>query len=616
MTKILKISRHKLELAKVELTGPSLLIGRSPMCDQVLRAPGIEPVHFLLEWVGEGEFNPSVGMWTLFDIGHLVSGTDNPNKLNELSKKNLPSEGIVIDKGQSYLGLNWAIVEDRFNSSTIQKGIISNQLMVSVKKKNVVLTTKLALEVVCMSQKEQKVQEIWHFFEKKIDTFKRTKKIPFNLIWSVSDQVKIEFVDSPKSIFNIKGQTLNINSDLILFPQETIVIHFLEEIYFVRFISRVDFVPQKEHFFQNKFWIATVSSLLLFCLLLIGIRKTLNSKIEEESKSIVRVVKVIEIEPKSDDLAHEIPPAPKPIVEPVKEKIPEKVELAEELKAKPKSNPKPEIILTNNANKNKAASAVAPTFKSDPGKATPGLNSPGKVSDVNAVGLLGKIKSKGSQSANKQISAEEISQTFVDSTASGTDNKGVQVQSNKMTIIGNSKKGTSENIGSDTGNNLLEAQTTLKGAKDFSASNSGLLARSQGLKGTSSIGTGLSNGAGVSSGGNNSSGGNSSANGTAEVSGGLTKAQVFGVINSHRREIRTCFESALLVRNDLNGILRMSFSINIEGFVTEVKVVNSEIDSNILERCVIQIIRQMNFPQTPNQLPSSVIYPFVFKRVK
>jgi len=609
MSKILKISKHKLDLARVELTGPSILIGRSPMCDQVLRAPGIKPVHFLLEWVGEGEFDSSKGMWTLFDMGHLVSGPREGNNISEFNKNDLAIEGIVIDKIETYLGLNWEIVEDRFQASHIQKGIITNQLMVSVKKRNVVLTTKLALEIVSMNQKEQKVQEIWHFFEQKIDSFKRTKVIPFNLIWSLADQVQIDFITSPKTVLNLKGQVINVKNSLILYPQETLIIHFQDDIFFVRFISRVDYVPVKEHFYKNKFWASSCISLFIFCLLLMGVKQKQKSFIEPESKSIIRVVKIFE------------PPTKAPVVEvtptsAIKNEPEKKIELAIEEKAKAK--PKSEIILTSQVKNFKIESSAASTFKTEAGKETIGLNAPAKVSDINAVGLLGKIKNKGAQVSNKQISAESINQTFVDSTTSGADQKGVQIQVAPIKIVGLTKNSNAESIkGEETGSNLMEAQTTLKGAKDFSANNSGLLAHSQGLKGVHTIGVGTNGEIGANLSNINSlSDGKSSPNDPAEVSGGLTKSQVYSVINSHRREIRTCFESALLVRNDLNGILRMSFSINIEGFVTEVKVVNSEIDSSILERCVIQVIRQMNFPQTPNQLPSSVIYPFVFKRVK
>ena len=300
------------------------------------------------------------------------------------------------------------------------------------------------------------------------------------------------------------------------------------------------------------------------------------------------------------------------------QKIPEPVAKPEpkpepKLEPKPKPKPEPKIEIAKVKNKETKDSAVAPSFKSESGPEKVGLNSPAKVSDVNAVGLLGKIKNSGG-SKNNQISAEAIGQTFVDNTASGNDNRGVIVRNSQSGILGASNTIDSGAVGSGT-NNLMEAQTTLRGAKDFSATNSGPLAKAGALKDKYSIGSnGGSSASSKLSGSIGEVGHDDSANGSGQVLGGLTKAQVYKVINAHRREIRTCFESALIVRNDLNGILRLSFGINLAGSVTEVKIVNSELNSNILEGCVTQVIRQMKFPESLNKLSTTVIYPFVFKR--
>ena len=60
--------------------------------------------------------------------------------------------------------------------------------------------------------------------------------------------------------------------------------------------------------------------------------------------------------------------------------------------------------------------------------------------------------------------------------------------------------------------------------------------------------------------------------------------------------------------------MRVSFGINVAGSVTDVKIINNELQSSILESCIIQVIRDMKFPESKNQSPTTVIYPFVFKR--
>ena len=66
--KSIAISRGGFNLAHVDLSSPLIVIGRSPSSDIVLRAPGISAVHFLIEWIGKGPFDPKEGDWILTDI--------------------------------------------------------------------------------------------------------------------------------------------------------------------------------------------------------------------------------------------------------------------------------------------------------------------------------------------------------------------------------------------------------------------------------------------------------------------------------------------------------------------------------------------------------------------
>lgn len=610
MNKVLKISKHKLDLARVELTASSLLIGRSPLCDQVLRAPGIMPVHFLLEWIGEGEFNPNEGMWTLFDMGHLVSRIDENLNAADWNNKDQASEGIIIDENQQYFGLNWSITEDRLGATHIQRGIISSQLKASVKGDNTEILKKMVLEVVCLNQEEQRVQNIWHFFDQRIDYSRQLEIDSFKLKWNSADSAIIDFLEKPISVFNLKGQRIGIDQTLHVSPQETFIIHYKEEMYFVRFISRVEYQPSKFNIFKNKFWIFNLFFIIFFSSFLWKINNLQSSLPEVRPNLSSRVIKIVEPEVVVEEkIIPSQPPAPllDQIVNPPAA-VPKKLELKKEKTLVSKIEV-PKIAMPN---KKKDSASAAPAFKSDPGKERSGLNSPAKYSDVNAVGLLGKMKNRGDSGKSKQVSAETITQTFANDTASAKDNKGILIATSQSGVVGtpnNASGGVSNND-----NNLIGAQTTLRGAKDFDSTNSGPIARSKGLKGvfTSGNGSGSALNGGSASTGHDASNGISS--GAGNVVGGLTKAQVFSVISAHRREIRTCFETALSIRNDINGILRLSFVINVAGSVVEINVVNSEIESGVLESCVIQVIRKMVFPQAPNNLSTTVIYPFVFKR--
>ena len=66
--KFLKVSHSTLELGKVMLSEPMLVLGRAPSCDLVLRAPSVQPVHFVVEWLGTGAFDANVNRWSITDV--------------------------------------------------------------------------------------------------------------------------------------------------------------------------------------------------------------------------------------------------------------------------------------------------------------------------------------------------------------------------------------------------------------------------------------------------------------------------------------------------------------------------------------------------------------------
>lgn len=187
MTSILKISKHKLDICQVELNAPSLLIGRSPSCDQVLRAPGIMPIHFLLEWVGEGEFDSKNGFWTLFDLSKLISEDEEIDSV--------AGEGHVLSKQFSYQGFTWEIGKDRIYSPEINSGVISDQIL-SARNKVDENKNQLALEVVILDRRDRKVVDIVHFFDGNINLDEASVVAPFEINWHQNDNAKLRFIKS------------------------------------------------------------------------------------------------------------------------------------------------------------------------------------------------------------------------------------------------------------------------------------------------------------------------------------------------------------------------------------------------------------------------------------
>src|SRR5947209_5775157 len=111
--KLLTITLNKLELARFQLRKPLLVVGRSPTCDVVLRAPGIKPVHFLIEWIRNGKFNPSEGKWSIADVSSNAEA----------------GEGVVLSQVPVKLGdVSFAYIESDIESSEVIGGTIAENL--------------------------------------------------------------------------------------------------------------------------------------------------------------------------------------------------------------------------------------------------------------------------------------------------------------------------------------------------------------------------------------------------------------------------------------------------------------------------------------------------------
>lgn len=589
MSKVLKISKHKLDLASVELTSPSLLIGRSPLCDQVLRAPDILPVHFLLEWIGEGEFNPKSGMWTLFDIGAFLQNLGESDE--DLDLDNMSTEGYLISKDLNYLGLQWSLVEDSLKATHLQKGILATQVLSKTEVQSLKKSNKLAVEIVQLSRSDKKVLSVVHFFDQKINLGTYNIKLPFDLDWNRSDVLNIKLLETPKGVFDLKGRRDFNHLKLEMFTQDTLIIHFEEEFYFIRFVSRVEFFKDKRNLFNNSFLIFGLISFILFSLLLFYIKENPIHIVENKDKEL-RVVKIVEVTP-----------TPEPIIEAPKEepKVEPKEELKEEPKIEPKEEPKiePKEVIKEKPKKIiKEKGAIRPL----PPKKLP----PEKITDIGQTGLFSKLKSSNAKSSGDVVSASNLKARLEIDNTSVKGSAVIQSAENAINV-----KQIIRDDGDRSGLDKIEGSgKDLKKSVEDTSLSSGPIVSDQGsgesiLSMAENIGGGKSKGKGKVGKGKS---------GDGDITGGLDKAQVLAVINEHRREIRTCYESALMIRNDLNGIVRLNFTINSAGSVSEVKILNSDVDSSILENCIINVIKEMSFPEAKNKMPTTVVYPFVFKR--
>src|SRR5688572_28457947 len=66
--KSVSISKNNYELVRAPLNKPVISLGRSPLCDLVLRERNVKSEHFIIRWNGSGEFDPTQDKWCLEDL--------------------------------------------------------------------------------------------------------------------------------------------------------------------------------------------------------------------------------------------------------------------------------------------------------------------------------------------------------------------------------------------------------------------------------------------------------------------------------------------------------------------------------------------------------------------
>ena len=96
--------------------------------------------------------------------------------------------------------------------------------------------------------------------------------------------------------------------------------------------------------------------------------------------------------------------------------------------------------------------------------------------------------------------------------------------------------------------------------------------------------------------------------------GSLDKELVRRVIQDHRSQIRTCYESLLNQFPNLSGKVQVQFTIGAAGQVLVSKVAQSSASNGQLEQCVSSRVRLWQFPKPKGGGTVVVSYPFIFKQ--
>lgn len=96
--------------------------------------------------------------------------------------------------------------------------------------------------------------------------------------------------------------------------------------------------------------------------------------------------------------------------------------------------------------------------------------------------------------------------------------------------------------------------------------------------------------------------------------GALDPEKVRGVIGSHREELRSCYERAVLENPNLEGTCTLRIVIAGDGSVGTTSLQGSTLRSVSLGRCLLQLVRTWRFPPPTDGKTAAVDYPLAFRK--
>lgn len=579
-------------------------IGRSPSCDVVLRAPGVAPIHFFLEWVGSGDFDPSSGQWSIFDISE--------------SSSEQTGEGVILtDAPTTFRGFTVQCWEDRL-AGEFEGGSIAESLSAEDSSASQDPAKKMSAYTVELVQARidtGAVEEVLHLTPRHFLRKQRplSKVREFELLWypgqNSKDILQVISTELPGATVLRRGNPAQGEEAWNLAPGELLEVRWRGICFFLRLVQRGKMPKVPVDVFRNKLLLGLTLAGTFFGLSIAYVATRHSVPDQANTEPPPRIAKV-EIQPR--EIQPPAPPAPakpepKPKPAPMKEvaethrpaKAPAKADAAPVVN---KAAPKKSAVAV--AEPSKPHEAAAPKVKPNPGPAKSGLNIAAPPKDVNTLGLLGALKSSAGPKGAGIKADQIVNQGLITSSVSGDQGKVVL----KSGAIGELGTGSGGSPHGRRGSTLSQASTTLSGNGAFNPKSTGPIA----APGSSELGDyAAGSRLGKGTGGAGTSNGTGSG-GSLQVSGGLSREVVREIISRYRSQIRACYERSLIINPNLAGRILYRWEISGSGPVVTVEMVKSDVGFPKLESCVQDVIRSMKFPAADNGQPTLVIYPFAF----
>lgn len=310
----------------------------------------------------------------------------------------------------------------------------------------------------------------------------------------------------------------------------------------------------------------------------------------------------------------------------VKEPEPKKTVKVEVQPSKTKPKEIPKTMSTKLDDKTVAPQAGGPKSQQAQNEAKEGAGAKAK-GDAGQRGAQNAAPGKTPQEMAKRTSPQG-------GTGRGGGNSQVQDQGNvdllkgAATAVQNILGNTASKLGS--GGSQLQGfgnfSTLGKGGQALSGSGKGGGGDAEGLGGLADKGRGggrVGTGLGAAGNGSGIIGGRSrvvlrtGGDGETVVSGSMDRGAIAAAIEAHRDEFRLCYEREINAETpNLAGTVKTSFVIGASGRVTEAGVESSTIRNANVEKCVIRVLKRIDFPQPVGGGVVQVSYPFKYSSAK
>lgn len=586
------------------MTAPLVLIGRSPLCDVVLRTPGINSVQFIMEWIGTGDFhseNCSEEEWVITEVAQSEGSAE--KKLN----KTATGEGFIfhIDPIQiDKYGFYWK--EDRLVEADLSKKVISAQLSgqrEAASSPYGAQTISSVLEVICLNREVDAVSEIFHYNLNSKYLVIDEVISPFQIRIEGKAQKKAVSLKLPQDsnchlIRQGKAVDQDANTRVTIEANDLLHVEWHSDGYYFRVVPRVAAPAVRRSIFSDPFYMITTLCLLVGFVGFFFIFKNVKNKKEPlppppriavvEIKEVAKPKPIEEEKPKPVD--EKLLEVTKPPDEKTTELSKEVTKNAQADKAQAEPQKKAQVIPAQMPlDKPPDKTQKGPVTEKNKG----GLNNESEVAKNNVVGFLSGIKKPktlGLVKADQILAKGVVTESVSGKTAEVILEQSAQGMVNKNTTV--------------AGENLAAATTKLN-LKDKVGMNSLEGAERDALK----SGFNISYGDGASAAG---TGNDVESAIETSVEGGLDKASVKAAIKGYSSEIRTCYERALRVKASVNGRIVYKFQIAAQGNTKWVQILKTSVESTTLANCVQEVIKIIKFPVAKNGQNTIVIYPFQF----